>query len=63
MIKKKKVFQRIIFIIDKDEGGLMFLDAPGGTERTFLLNLILAELRQKGKKASFLRGRCNLLTW
>ncbi|UYV68898.1 hypothetical protein LAZ67_6001521, partial [Cordylochernes scorpioides] len=28
-------------------GGLLFLDAPGGTGKTFLLNLILAEIRMK----------------
>lgn len=28
-------------------GGLIFLDAPGGTGKTFLLNLILADIRQK----------------
>jgi len=28
-------------------GGLLFLDAPGGTEKKFLLNLIFAEIRMK----------------
>jgi ATP-dependent DNA helicase PIF1 len=27
---------------------LIFLDASGGTEKTFLLNLIYAEIRNKG---------------
>ncbi|XP_074096810.1 ATP-dependent DNA helicase pif1-like [Cotesia typhae] len=30
----------------KKNGGLLFLDAPGGTGKTFLLNLILAEVRR-----------------
>ena len=29
------------------QGGLFFLDAPGGTGKTFLTNLILAKLRHK----------------
>lgn len=38
-------------IIKRDEGSLIFLDAPGGTGKTFLLNLILAEIRKKGEIA------------
>ena len=30
------------------EGGIMFLDAPGGTGKTFLTKLILAEVRSRG---------------
>lgn len=29
-----------------------FFDAPGGTEKTFLANLILAKIRQSGKIAT-----------
>jgi len=35
-------------IIKSYEGSSIFLDAPGGTGKTFLLNLILAEIRKKG---------------
>ena len=38
-------------IIKRDEGSLIFLDAPGGTGKTFILNLILAEIRKKGEIA------------
>ena len=38
-------------MIDGDEGGMLFLDAPGGTGKTFLINLILAKLRSEGKIA------------
>ena len=30
-----------------DKGGFFFLDAPGGTGKTFVTNLLLAEVRQK----------------
>ncbi|GBN18464.1 hypothetical protein AVEN_262555-1 [Araneus ventricosus] len=34
-------------LIIEDKGGILFLDAPGGTGRTFLSNLILVEIRSK----------------
>jgi len=37
---RKKAFERIMKIIEEEEGGLIFLDAPGGSGKTFLLNLI-----------------------
>lgn len=33
--------------IETDEGGIIFLDAPGGTGKTFLINMILAAIRVK----------------
>ena len=39
-------------MIDSDQGGMLFLDAPGGTGKTFLPNLILAKLRSEGKIAA-----------
>lgn len=38
----------IIDAICKQAGRLFFLDAPGGTGKTFLINLLLAKLRQNG---------------
>lgn len=35
-------FDRIVSAVDGDDGGLYFLDAPGGTGKTFLIKLILA---------------------
>lgn len=32
-------------------GGIIFIDAPGGTGKTFLLNLILAKIRSQRKIA------------
>ncbi|GBP45076.1 hypothetical protein EVAR_33181_1 [Eumeta japonica] len=31
--------------INNNTGGIIYLDAPGGTGKTFLINLILAEIR------------------
>ncbi|KAK4328217.1 hypothetical protein Pmani_001337 [Petrolisthes manimaculis] len=40
-------FNIIMASIEKEHGGLFFLDAPGGTVKTFVTNLILAKVRQK----------------
>ncbi|KAI8115014.1 ATP-dependent DNA helicase pif1 [Lucilia cuprina] len=39
--EQKEVFEKILAQIDRDNGGIFFLDAPGGTGKTFLLNLLL----------------------
>ncbi|KAL8602254.1 hypothetical protein ACOMHN_022767 [Nucella lapillus] len=31
-----------------EQGGFFFLDAPGGTGKTFLINLLLSKVRQRG---------------
>lgn len=38
-------YHKIMKKINKNNGGIIFLDAPGGTGKTFLLNLIIAEVR------------------
>ena len=45
------VFEAIKLKIDSGEGGLLFLDAPGGTGKTFLFNLLLSYVRAKGDVA------------
>lgn len=44
---QKHAYNIIMDHIKKQEGGIIFLDAPGGTGKTFLINLILAEIRTK----------------
>ncbi|GBM15263.1 hypothetical protein AVEN_144049-1 [Araneus ventricosus] len=39
--------EAVMNLITEDKGGILFLDAPGGTGRTFLSNLILVEIRSK----------------
>ena len=48
---QREVYDCFCSMIDGDEGGILFLDAPGGTGKTSLINLILAQLRLEGKIA------------
>ena len=48
---QREVYNCFCSMIDGDEGGMLFLDAPGSTGKTFLINLILAKLRSEGKIA------------
>ena len=38
-------YQTILHDVTHSEGGIFFLDAPGGTGKTFLTNLLLAKVR------------------
>jgi PIF1 helicase. len=40
-----------MLIVDAEQGGFFFLDAPGGTDKTFLISLILAKIRSQQKTA------------
>lgn len=46
-----QVFNVIMNAINSQQGGLFFLDAPGGCGKTFLLKTLLADLRSKGQIA------------
>ena len=48
---QREVYEYFCSMVDRNEGGMLFLDAPGGTGKTFLINLILAKLRSEGKIA------------
>lgn len=48
---QKQAFDEIIDSVTNNKGKIFFLDAPGGTGKTFLANLILAHVRQSGKIA------------
>lgn len=49
--EQRFVYDEIWRRIGNDQGGLIFIDAPGGTGKTFLLNLILNECHVKGYEA------------
>lgn len=42
--EQRNVFNSVVQKIENSVGGLFFLDAPGGTGKTFLLNLLLAQI-------------------
>ena len=45
-VGQKEVFDKFLELIDAGNGGVIFLDAPGGTGKTFLLNFILDYVRR-----------------
>ncbi|GFQ95333.1 ATP-dependent DNA helicase [Trichonephila clavata] len=44
---QQQAFIAITEMIGSERGGIVFLDAPGGTGKTFLLNLLLAFVRKE----------------
>ncbi|XP_049309863.1 uncharacterized protein LOC125777862 [Bactrocera dorsalis] len=44
--EQRLVFDNVVKKFEDGEGGLLFLDAPGGTGKTFILNLLLAQIRK-----------------
>ena len=46
--EQKLIFDTIVTALDKNEGGLFDLDAPGGCGKTFLANVVLAYIRKSG---------------
>jgi hypothetical protein len=49
--EQKYVFDTLMKVINDGPGGIYFLDAPGGTGKTFLITLILATIRSKNEIA------------
>ena len=46
--EQKLFFGTVLESINKKEGGIFFLDAPGGTGKTFVLNTLLSAVRSDG---------------
>ena len=44
MAEQTEVYDCFCSMIDGNEGGMLFLDVPGGTSKIILINLILAKL-------------------
>ncbi|GFU79861.1 ATP-dependent DNA helicase [Trichonephila clavipes] len=44
--EQKDFYNKILQRVELGEGGLFFLDAPGSTGKTFLLNLLLSKIRK-----------------
>lgn len=48
---QKNIYDTVMHSIAAQQGGFCFLDAPGGTGKTFLISLILAKVRSNGNVA------------
>ncbi|CAF3843595.1 unnamed protein product [Rotaria sp. Silwood1] len=48
---QRAAYNAILDQIEKKAGGIIFLDAPGGTGKTFVINLLLAKIRHQSKIA------------
>ena len=49
--EQRAAYDEIMAAIDTDEGGLFFVDGPGGTGKTFLYRALLARVRSENKLA------------
>lgn len=49
--EQKNVYDSLMKIVDDGTGGIYFLDAPGGTGKTFVISLILATIRSRSQIA------------
>jgi len=49
--EQRLIFSTLNHAVDADEGGLFFIDGPGGTGKTFLQNTVLAQQRLQNRVA------------
>ncbi|ONM40046.1 hypothetical protein ZEAMMB73_Zm00001d044149 [Zea mays] len=49
--EQRAAYDKIMSVVDTDQGGLFFVDGPGGTRKTYLYRVLLATLRSQGKIA------------
>ncbi|XP_062188862.1 uncharacterized protein LOC133892156 [Phragmites australis] len=47
--KQRAAYDEILSAVDSDEGGVFFVDGPGGTGKTFLYKALLATIRGQNK--------------
>ncbi|GFX66716.1 hypothetical protein TNCV_2060101 [Trichonephila clavipes] len=60
--EQKIIYDRIMLAVAAEQGGF-FLDAPGGTGKTFLISLILAKIRsQQNRISSSIVRHCGYFT-
>uniref|UniRef100_A0A453PPD0 ATP-dependent DNA helicase n=1 Tax=Aegilops tauschii subsp. strangulata TaxID=200361 RepID=A0A453PPD0_AEGTS len=48
-LEQRAAYDEILAAIECDDGGVFFVDGPGGTGKTFLYRAMLAKVRSKGK--------------
>jgi ATP-dependent DNA helicase PIF1 len=51
VVDQRAAYNAILDRINRKAHGIIFLDAPGGTGKTFVINLLLAKIRQQSKIA------------
>ncbi|PWZ16452.1 hypothetical protein Zm00014a_034232 [Zea mays] len=49
--EQRAAYDKIMSAVDTDQGGLFFVDGPGGTGKTYLYRVLLTTLRNQGKIA------------
>jgi ATP-dependent DNA helicase PIF1 len=49
--EQRAAYNKIMSVVDTDQGGLFFVDGPGGTRKTYLYRVLLVTLRNQGKIA------------
>jgi hypothetical protein len=47
--EQQAVYNEIMSVVDRDHGGLFFVDGPGGTRKTYLYRALLATIRSQNK--------------
>ena len=47
--EQRTAYNTFVQAVESGKGGLFFLDAPGGTGKTFVTNTLIAKIRQQGK--------------
>ena len=51
MEDQRVAYEGILGRVEENTGGMVFLDAPGGTGKTYVTNLLLAKIRSTGRVA------------
>ncbi|AQK68964.1 hypothetical protein ZEAMMB73_Zm00001d015454 [Zea mays] len=49
--EQRSAYDKILFVVDTNNGGVFFVDGPGGTGKTYLYKALLAALRSQDKIA------------
>lgn len=50
-LEQRVAYDEILVAVDRSDGGVFFVDGPGGTGKTFLYRALLAKVRSKGNIA------------
>jgi len=50
-VEQNNVYDSLMKVVDDGTGGIYFIDAPGGTGKTFVILLILATIRSRSQIA------------